>query len=150
MHSYFLDRLTPRTFPRTRLLIAAATWSTVGFFLTLKGINLFREGSCGLALTSIVAGTIMGMLKSRFILDRVAGTIVLHIGSKPSRACLGGFFSLRNWVLIVVMIVAGRTLGALPFDTTIKTSIYVMVGTGLVYSSRLLWNAWKRSPIHFA
>lgn len=100
--------------------------------------------SFGLAV--ILAGLMLGMAKGRFILDRVAGKIILHIGAKPSRACLGGLFSVRNWMLIAVMIIFGRTLSALPIDAGIKTGLYVMVGSGLTYSSRLLWRAWKTSP----
>jgi len=146
MPPQFLDRFTPRAYPRTRLLTAAIVWSAVGFFLTMKGIFIFREGSWGIFLAVIVAGTIMGVVKSRLVLDRVADRIILHIGAKPSRACLGGLFSVRNWLLIAVMVVFGRTLGALPFDAVIKTGLYVMVGSGLAYSSRLLWRAWKNSP----
>ena len=40
----------------------------------------------------------------------------------------GRAFSVRNWVLIVVMALFGRTLGALPLDSALKTGIYVMVG----------------------
>ncbi|MBU4524092.1 MAG: hypothetical protein KUA37_19255 [Desulfomicrobium sp.] len=146
MPPHFLDRLTPRAYPRTRLLTAAIVWSAVGFFLTLKGIYIFREGSWGILLAVIVVGGILGVVKSKIVLDRVANRIILHIGAKPSRACLGGLFSVRNWLLIAVMIVFGRTLGVLPLDAAIKTGLYVMVGSGLVYSSRLIWNAWKNSP----
>lgn len=146
MPPHFLDRFTPRAYPRTRLLTAALVWSAVGLFLALKGVSLFREGSWGIVLAVIVGGAILGLVKSRLILDRVAGRIVLHIGAKPSRACLGGLFSVRNWVLIAVMIVFGRTLGALPLDAAAKAGLYVMVGSGLAYSSRLLWSAWKNSP----
>ena len=145
MFHHLLDRLTPRAYPRTRLLTAAIVWSAVGLFLSLKGVYLFREGSWGIVLAVVVAGAIMGMLKSRLILDRVADRIILHIGAKPSRACLGGLFSVRNWVLIAVMIVFGRTLSALPLNVAIKTGLYVMVGSGLAYSSRLMWTAWKNS-----
>lgn len=145
MSPHFFDRFTPRAYPRTRLLTAAFVWSAVGLFLSMKGVYLFREGSWGIVLTVVVAGAIMGLLKSRLILDRVAGRIVLHIGAKPSRACLGGLFSVRNWVLIAVMIVFGRTLGSLPLNAAIKTVLYVMVGSGLAYSSRLMWAAWKNS-----
>lgn len=143
-----LDRFTPRAYPRTRLLTAALMWSAVGIFLALKGIYLFREGSWGIVLAVIAAGVVLGMFKSRLILDRVADRIVLHIGTKPSRACLGGLFSVRNWTLITVMIVFGRTLGVLPLDAVVKTVLYVMVGSGLSYSSRLIWSAWKNSPNH--
>jgi len=142
----FIDRITPRTNPRTRLLTAAIAWSSLGFFLTTKGIHFFREGFWGLVLAVIVTGAILGVIKSRLVLDRVAVRIVLHIGAKPSRACLGGLFSVRNWALIAVMIVFGRTLGAVPVDAAVKTGLYVMVGSGLAYSSRLIWSAWKNSP----
>ena len=145
MAPHFLDRFTPRAYPRTRLLTAALVWSAVGIFLALKGVYLFWEGSWGIVLAVIAAGAVLGMFKSRLILDRVAGRIILHIGAKPSRACLGGLFSVRNWALIAVMIVFGRTLGALPLDAAIKTGLYVMVGSGLAFSSRLLWRAWKNS-----
>jgi hypothetical protein len=146
MPHHFLDRLTPRAYPRTRLLTAAIVWSAVGMFLSVKGVYLSREGSLVFVLAVIVAGVALGIVKGRFILDRVAGKIILHIGGKPSRACLGGLFSGRNWMLIAVMIIFGRTLSFLPMDPGIKTGLYVMVGSGLAYSSRLLWRAWKTSP----
>lgn len=145
MPPHFLDRFTPRAYPRTRLLTAAFVWSAVGLFVSMKGVYLFRAGSWGIVLAVVVGGMVLGMLKSRFILDRVAGRIVLHIGGKPCRACLGGLFSVRNWLLIAVMIIFGRTLSVLPIEAGIKTGLYVMVGSGLAYSSRLLWRAWKNS-----
>lgn len=146
MSPHFLDRFTPRAYPRTRLLTAAIVWSTVGFSLAIKGGYLFRGGSLTYGLAVILAGLMLGVAKGRFILDRVAGKIILHIGSKPSKACLGGLFSVRNWMLIAVMIIFGRTLRALPIEAGIKTGLYVMVGSGLAYSSRLLWRAWRTSP----
>ena len=148
MPPHFLNRFTPRAYPQTRLLTAALVWSAVGLFLSMKGVYLLREGSWNMLLAVVAGGMVLGMLKSRFILDRAAGRIILHIGARPARACLGGLFSLRNWVLIAVMIVFGRTLGALPVDPAIKTGLYVMVGTALASSSRLMWRAWKTSPDH--
>lgn len=147
MFPRFLDRLTPRAYPHTRLLTAALVWSGVGVFLTSKGIWLARQASLTLVTGAILMGLGLGLVKSRFIFDPVAQKIIAHIGRKPSRACLGGLFSARNWALIVVMALFGRTLGALPLDSALKTGIYVMVGSGLGYSSRLLWNAWKKSPL---
>lgn len=147
MTPYFLDRITPRAYPRTRLLTAAVVWSTVGFFLVAKGVYLFQEEIGGILL-ALAAGAILGLLKSRYVLDRVARKIIARIGAKPARACLGGLFSLRNWLLIALMIMFGRTIGTLPVDAAIKTGLYVMVGIALAFSSRLLWNAWKNSPNH--
>ena len=145
MPVHILDRLTPRAYPRTRLLTAALVWSAVGFFLFAKGCYLFRGEGLGIVFSTVATGVALGLLKSRVILDRVARKIIQRIGAKPARACLGGLFSVRNWLLIAVMIVFGRLLGALPIDAGIKTGLYVMVGAGLICSSRLLWNAWKRS-----
>jgi hypothetical protein len=147
MPPHILDRFTPRAYPRTRLLTAAGVWSTVGFFLVVKGVYLF-QGGIGAVVLALAVGMILGLFKSRYVLDSVAQKIIVHIGARPARACLGGLFSLRNWVLIAVMIVFGRTLGALPVDPAIKTGLYVMVGTALASSSRLMWRAWKTSPDH--
>ncbi len=147
MPTHFLDRFTPRAYPRTRIFTAAIAWSTVGVFLVVKGWYFFREGSREGLLAALAAGAMLGMLKSRFVLDRVARNIIQRIGAKPARACLGGLFSVRNWLLIAIMVVFGRTLAALPLNAGVKTGLYVMVGIGLVCSSRLLWNAWKNSPV---
>ncbi|MBE1424601.1 hypothetical protein H4684_001235 [Desulfomicrobium macestii] len=145
MPPHFLDRVTPRAYPGTRLLTAALAWSATGVFLSVKSVYLFREGSRGIVLAAVLVGLILGMVKGRFILDRIADRIILHIGAKPTRSCLGGLFSVRNWMLIAVMIIFGRTLSVLPIEAGIKTGLYVMVGSGLAYSSRLLWRAWKNS-----
>jgi len=145
MFPRFLDRLTPRAYPHTRLLTAAIVWSGVGIFLTSKGVWLSRQASLPLVTVAILVGVGLGWAKSRFIFDPVAQKIISHIGAKPSRACLGGLFSARNWVLILIMALFGRTLGALPLDPVLKTGIYVMVGSGLACSSRLIWRAWKKS-----
>jgi hypothetical protein len=146
MPPHFLDRLTPRAYPRTRFFSAAIVWSCVGAFLCAKGMYLSLGASNTVILGAILAGICLGLVKSRIIFDRVAGKIIEHIGSRPSRACLGGLFSVRNWALILVMAVFGRTLGALPVHAGLKTGLYVMVGSGLGYSSRLLWKAWWNSP----
>ena len=142
----FFDRITPRVFPRTRLLTAALVWTCVGAFLCAKGVWLSLDGSIMPVAAVIAVGLCLGVLKSRLVFDRVAGKIIGHIGRKPRPSCLGGLFSVRNWMLILIMVVFGRTLGALPMHAALKSGIYVMVGSGLGYSSRLLWKAWRNSP----
>lgn len=95
----------------------------------------------------IFAGLILGLLKSILIFDKVATKIVMHIGNKPTRACLGGLFSFKNWGLIIVMSAIGRAIVTLPLNASLKTGIYVMVGSGLAFSSRLMWKAWNRSVL---
>jgi uncharacterized membrane protein YiaA len=142
-----LDRFTPRAHAGTRLLTAALVWTVVGVILFGKGLWMSRMTSGTHVLIAVLAGVAFGMIKSRLIFDRVAEKIIAHIGSKPCRACLGGLFSARNWMLILVMAVFGRVLGTLTLAAPLKTAIYVTIGSGLVYSSRLMWTAWKTSPL---
>lgn len=139
----FLDRLTPRVYPRTRLLTAAAVWTAVGIFLCAKGVWFSRHEPWGLIFVPLVTGLGLGFAKSRLIFDRVGQKIIAHIIKKPPLACLGGLFSLRNWALIIIMSVFGRTLDVLSLNVHWKTGLYVMVGSGLAFSSRLMWAAWK-------
>ena len=146
MPSHFLDRLTPRAYPRTRLFSAAIVWDCVGVFLCLKGVYLSIDMSVEIIMLTFLVGLCLGLVKSRVVFDQVAGKIIEHIGSRPTRACLGGLFSVRNWALILVMVFFGKALGVLPMHSGLKTGLYVMVGSGLGYSSRLLWRAWRNSP----
>lgn len=142
----FFERFTPRAHAGTRLLTAALAWTVVGLFLLGKGLWISRLASGTHVMIAILAGVGLGMVKSRIVFDRVAGKIVAHIGRKPCRACLGGLFSIRNWALILVMVLFGRILGTLPLASPLKTAIYITIGSGLIYSSRLMWTAWKTTP----
>ena len=142
-----VDRLTPRVTSQTRLLSAAILWSAIGFFLAAKGTWTSFSCTWLATLLSLAIGLVLGLLKSRIVFDRVSRKTIAHIGSKSQQACLGGLFSLRNWALILIMAIFGKTIGALPMNAALKSSIYVMVGSGLGYSSRLLWKAWRESPV---
>lgn len=144
----FFDRLTPRVYPHTRLLTAAHIWSGLGIFLACKGLYLDREASLPLITLAAAVGLGLGLLKSRLVFDKVADRIISHIRRKPSRACLGGLFSIKNWGIIAMMMLFGRLVSTAELDHSLKAGIYVMVGTGLAYSSRRLWKAWKTtSPV---
>ena len=118
----------------------------MALFLIFKGVYIYRESTAGTFFVVVATGTVTGMIKSRFILDKIAQRNILRIRSKPAFACLGGLFSFRNWSLILVMAAFGKIMGALPLNTGLKTGIYVMVGSALGYSSRLLWKAWRNLP----
>ena len=141
-----IDKLTPRVKPETRLFTAAIAWTTIGFVLTAKGTWISHTETWQMALFSLAIGLALGLLKSKIIFDRAAIKVISHIGSRPQKACLGGLFSPRNWILILTMAVFGKIIGALPIPPALKTACYVMVGSGLGYSSRLLWRAWRNSP----
>ena len=150
MNFQFINRInffTPRASYELRILGAALIWTFIGFFLLIKGLFIFLSESSILTKLFIFAlGLVIGLFKSRLIFDPAAKKIIKHIESKPQRACFGGLFSVRNWALILVMALFGKAIGALPMNAALKSAIYVMVGSGLCYSSRLLWQAWRESP----
>lgn len=145
MNPSAFQRLTPRVSVNGRFFAAALTWLGIGLFLSAKGVYFSGHAETGLRLLGIGVGLGLGYVKSRFIFDRVAQKIITQIHSKPARACLGSIFSLQNWGLIVIMVIFGRMLGASSLNAGVKTGIYVMVGSGLAFSSRRLWAAWKHS-----
>lgn len=145
MKQIIFDKLTPRAYPKTRLLTAAHVWSGVGIFLMSKGIYLSYDETSHYLVTAICTGLFLGIFKSHYIFDRVADKIITHIRRRPSRTCLGGLFSIKNWALIATMMIFGRILGTSNLGAPYKTTIYVMVGSGLTFSSRRLWGAWKKT-----
>jgi len=133
----------PRASSRVQVLLAAAMWSAVGGVLLSFGAHWITDGRLNPAgLGLLLAGIGIGLVKSKLILDRTAGRIVSRIGSRGEGRCVGGFLSVRSWLLVLAMIALGRVLrgGLLPAPAA--GVLYAAIGTGLLYSSRLAWRAW--------
>lgn len=88
----FLDRLTPRTSPRTQLFTAACFWSAVGFLLIVRGVVLLCQESWLTGAGVGLGGLVLGLVKSRMVIDNVAGKIIARIQSRAVPTCLGGLF----------------------------------------------------------
>ncbi|BDV00728.1 hypothetical protein TDMWS_08130 [Thermodesulfomicrobium sp. WS] len=142
----WIHHYTPRAASRTRIMTAACFWSAVGFFLISKGGLLLRPQPWPAIMGTAVAGLGLGLAKSRLVFDRTARAVVAHIRRKPEPACLGGLFSIRNWGLIVAMMVLGRALGASPLPLEVRAGVFLVVGCGLLTSSRIMWRAWRATP----
>jgi hypothetical protein len=138
------ETLKPRGSRRLQLLLAGAMWGIVGsallgvgaFWITADGLSLPR----GLLLGASVA---IGLIKSRYVLDRSAVKIVNRVARRGEGRCLGGFLSLRSWGLVLLMVVFGRSLRQL-LHPVAAGCLYAAVGTGLLLSSRISWLAWRR------
>jgi hypothetical protein len=89
-----------------------------------------------------VAAALAGALKARFVLKRAAERIVRRIQARGDGRCLGGFVSVRSWLLVAGMMGAGYLLrhGLLPHN--VVGLIYVAVGTALLLASAVIWRAW--------
>ena len=138
-----LLRYKPGVSIRTHLFLAALIWSVVGFFLLTNGFVLVSvQGHLWYA----VAGLILGTAKTFFILDRVARKNITRIKEFEDKVCIGSVYSWKSWVLVAGMIFLGRFLRTTVLPGEIVGLIYTAVGWALMLASRLMWQAWKKTP----
>jgi len=134
-------RLKPGVPVRTHLLVSALIWSLVGLFLMLFGMRLLALPEHGLLAVAALA---LGSLKSWRILDRVAGRNIDRILRMREGTCIGAVYPLKMWGLVILMMVAGRLLRASALPAFMIGALYLAVGWGLFFSSRLMWRQWRR------
>ena len=134
-------RYKPGASISTHLMLAALIWSVVGFFLMVNGFLLIS-----LAERSwlIFLGLTLGTAKGFFILDRVARKNIKRIHGFERKICIGSVYSYKTWLLVIMMIVVGRTLRLTVLPGEVVGVIYLAVGCGLMLSSRLMWLEWRR------
>ncbi len=137
----FLVRYKPGASISTHLMLAALIWFVVGFFLMVNGFFLIS-----LAERSwlIFLGLTLGTAKGFFILDRVARKNIKRIHGFERKICIGSVYSYKTWLLVIMMIVVGRTLRLTVLPGEVVGVIYLAVGCGLMLSSRLMWLEWRR------
>ena len=139
-----LERWKPRAAGRTQLLLAGALWTTVGSLLLGFGarwtFEAFGPRTGALATTLGIAA---GLLKGRFVLDRAAARITDRIAARGDGRCLGGFLSWRSWLLVALMSAAGRLLRGGLLSHAVVGPLYVVIGSGLLFSSRTAWKLWR-------
>lgn len=134
-----LMKIKPGMPVTVHLLVAAMIWCLVGSFLMLNGFLLMSmAGREWLALPAIVLGTI----KSRLIMDRMALRNSERIRMMDDGACIGSVYSVRTWGLVVMMILLGRYLRRSVLPGEIIATIYLAIGWALFVSSRIFWRQW--------
>jgi xanthine/uracil permease len=138
------ESFKPRGSRRVQVLLAGAMWSLVGAGLLTAGtVWIAGDGLTGIDSVLLTASIVVGLVKSRFILDKSARKIVDRIAHRGEGGCLGGFLSPGSWGLVLMMIVLGRVLRHF-LPPVVAGCLYTAVGTGLLLSSRLPWIAWRR------
>ena len=121
---------------KTHLLVAALLWSGIGVFLAFRGICWVSGSGWEMLL---LLSMLLGLFKSRMVLDRVASRNIERIVQSGDGSCLGGVYSWKTWLLVILMIVMGKLLRASPVPIVLVGRLYVNVGCSLVWSSRLMW-----------
>lgn len=129
-------RLKPGAPIHVHLLVAALIWSLVGTFLISNGfILLVLADREWLALPAIG----LGIMKSVWVLDRVAKKNIRRILQLEDGSCIGSVYSLRTWALVLCMVAFGRILRQSVLPGEYVGMLYLAVGSGLFCSSRLMW-----------
>jgi hypothetical protein len=130
-------RFTPRAGQRVQLFSAAAMWAIGATILLVRGVG-FLHDSWFAALLALAV--VIGVVKSRYLLDRVARKAVLRIHER-GRACYFGFFSWKSWLFVIGMMGGGILLRNSGLPRDFLAVIYVGVGTGLAIADRIFWQA---------
>jgi len=133
------SRFTPSVSVHTHFLVAGLVWSCVGLMLFYRGAHalLQIQGYIWLA-GAILVGTLKGLM----ILDKTARKNINRIKHFDDKKCIGGVYSWKTWVLVIVMMVSGFFLRHSTLPIEFVGVIYAAVGWALMVSSRLAWLEW--------
>ena len=117
-------------------------WLIGASILLVRGVQ-FLNGRWIAALVALAV--VIGVAKSRLVLDNIARKAVIRIHER-GRACYFGFFSVKAWLFIVVMMGGGVMLRNSPLASSgygrdVLAVIYVAVGTALAIADRIYWRA---------
>ena len=128
--------------------IAGGLWCIIGFFLLVRGLNLYQlaeteQHSTKLALTiSGVAATLIGFIKGKFVLSKTASRNKTRIFNLSGPVGLQDLFSKPFYFLIPMMMALGvmlRSFNEYLGGYIVVAAIYCGIGMALIVSSRAYW-----------
>mgnify|MGYP005859791557 CR=1 FL=1 len=133
---------------RVQLVSAALIWLIGATILLVRGLGYIQGRSWH--AWALAAGLTLGVLKSRYLLERVATGVVARIRTRGPAFFLN-FFSLRTWAVLGLMMGSGlllRRVAVAPdrIGAGIMGAVYIGVGTALVLGDRVFWHAAFRKP----
>jgi hypothetical protein len=143
------NRFTPRASVRVQLFGAAIVWAVGASILIIRGFG-YVQGRYWHAWV-LGAALAIAVLKSRLLLDRVARRAVARIQQR-GRACFFGFFSIKAWAFVALMMGGGITLRHLivhpnMIGAGILGALYIGIGTALAVADRIFWQAALGRPL---
>ena len=151
------DRFTPRLGVRIQLFSAALVWLVGLGFLLVRGVLFVevpgpRTHFSYWIVPIVLVAIVLGIIKARFILIRYAGKSVARI-ERRGHACYFGFFSVKSWLFVLVMMGGGIALRHSPlvdyaWGRIALSTLYIAVGTALAIADRVFWvAALRRRPV---
>jgi len=135
-----LTKFKPGVPRQIHLLLAASLWSIIGIFLMSRGMSWLATTE---KLWLIIPAMIAGSLKSLFILDNSAKKGAYRILALADGTCLGAVYSIKTWLLVLIMIGSGIILRHSSLPKELLGSVYMTIGWALFFSSRHAWQAWR-------
>ncbi len=136
--------IQPESRLRAQFLLAALMWTAASVMLGVRGAGWLAHAHFGLALAALAI--LLGWLKQRFIMRSVANSAIARIETRDPRASALGFFSVKSWLVVALMVSGGialRVSGVLP--PTVLGTLYTTVATGLLLGSWTFWTAAARA-----
>jgi len=133
---------------RTQLVSAATIWLIGSAILLVRGLSYIQGRSWH--AWALAAGLALGVMKSRYLLERVAASVVARIRRRGPAFFLS-FFSLKTWAVLGVMMGSGLLLRRVvvapeQIGAGVMGAVYIGVGTALVLGDRVFWHAAFRKP----
>lgn len=135
-----LTKLFKPGVPRLVHLFAAPfLWTAIGCLLIYRGWGWVGQGH---RLFFVPAALLLGTVKSLLILDATARRSINRIIRFKDGTCLGAVYSWKTWLLVLLMMTVGVVMRKLTQPGPIIGSLYMAIGWGLCFSSRLGWLHW--------
>src|SRR5512136_1078347 len=97
------QRWKPAARAQTHLLAAAILWTVVGLGLLAAGLAWCFGSALPWSAVFAAGGIAAGILKGRFIILKMARRNAARIITRGDDRCLGGFLSVKTWLVVAVM-----------------------------------------------
>ena len=140
----WLERWKPAAGVRAHLYAAALLWTVVGLGLTAAGMAWSFSSALPWSLLLAGTGVAAGLVKGRYVLRAMAERNAARIIARGDGRCLGGFLSLKTWLLVVLMMTSGIILRRSAVPRPVLGVLYSAVGTALLVGCVTLWKAFGR------
>jgi hypothetical protein len=137
-----LPRVSLVTGERVQLVLAGGLWMVAAIILGARGSGWLTPVAWTPLL--LAAGVLVGIVKARLLLDRVARGVARRIHDRGPDASIVGFLSVRSWVVVVIMMAGGHALRLTSAPRPILGVLYVAIATALVLASRTYWQVLGR------
>jgi hypothetical protein len=135
-------KLKPSSSCKTQYFFSAFLFAIVGFGLLGFGLK-WLIGSESEWLPILLVGVLLvAFAKGKFILKKSAERTINRIQSRGDGTCLFGVFSVWQWLIVIVMMSAGRLLRTSGLADEYLGAIYTAIGAALVMASLVTWRAY--------